>query len=80
MFTNRIGAVFSHCMDDSSEKLIAFASCSLAHAEKKHTQLGKEGLAIVFRVRKFHHYPVRSQASHYSTCSLKPVLLDPAMA
>ena len=51
-----VGAVLSHCMPDGSEKPIAFASRSLSTAEKKYAQLDKEGLAIVFGVRKFHHF------------------------
>ena len=34
----------------------AFASRSLAAAEKKYSQLEKEGLAIVLGVKKFHQY------------------------
>ena len=43
-------------MDDGSEKPIAFASQTLAPAEKKYTQLDKKQLAIVFGVKKFYHY------------------------
>ena len=43
-------------MPDGSEKPTAFASRSLSIAEKKYAQLDKEGLAIVFGVRKFHHF------------------------
>ncbi|KAL5517655.1 hypothetical protein EMCRGX_G003243 [Ephydatia muelleri] len=35
---------------------ITYASRSLAPAEKKYSQLEKEGLAIVFGVKKFHQY------------------------
>ena len=35
---------------------IAFASRTLAPAERKYSQLDKEALAIVFGVNKFHQY------------------------
>ena len=50
-----VGAVLSHKTEEG-EKPIAFASRSLTAAEKKYAQLDKEGLAIVFGVRKFHDY------------------------
>ena len=51
-----VGAVLSHVMDDGSEQPVAYASRSLAPAEKNYSQLDKEGLAIVYGVKKFHQY------------------------
>ena len=41
---------------DRGEYPIAFASQSLAPAEKNHSQIDKEALAIVFGVKRFHQY------------------------
>ena len=48
-----IGEVLSHKMEDSMERLIAFTSRLLKHAEKKDAQRKKEGLAFVFSLRSF---------------------------
>ena len=50
-----IGAVLSHQVGDD-ELPVAFASRSLAPAEKNYAQIDKEALAIVFGVRHFHQY------------------------
>ena len=39
-----------------SEKLIAYMSRTVANLKKKYSQLEKEGLAVVFCVRKFDHF------------------------
>ena len=51
-----VGAVLSHVMKDGSEKPVGFASRTLTAAEKGYSQLDKEGLAIVFAVKRFHQY------------------------
>ena len=49
-----IDAVLSHRMEYGLDKPIAFSSQTLAPAEKKYSQLEKEGLAMVFGVKRFH--------------------------
>ena len=51
-----IGAVLSHLMPDGSEKPVGFVSRTLTDAEKKYSQLEKEGLACVYGIKRFHSY------------------------
>ena len=50
-----VGVVLSHRSADGKEQPVAFASRTLAPAEKNYSQLEK-GLAIVFGVKRFHQY------------------------
>lgn len=49
-------AVLSHIMEDGQERPVAYASRTLSPVEKNYAQLEKEGLAIIFGVKKFHNY------------------------
>jgi hypothetical protein len=51
-----LGAVISHTMPDGSERLIAFASRTLAASEQNYAQIDREALLLVFGVKKFHSY------------------------
>jgi hypothetical protein len=51
-----VGVVLAQRMDDAVERPIAYASRSLSPAEKNYSQLDREGLAMVFGVKKFHTY------------------------
>jgi transposase InsO family protein len=50
-----LGAVIFHRID-GSDRPVAYASRTLCPAERNYCQLEKEALALVFGVKKFHHY------------------------
>ena len=41
---------------DEEERPVSYASCSLTVAERNYGHIEKEGLGLVFAVKKFHHY------------------------
>ena len=51
-----IEAVLAHKMPDGLEKPIGYASRTLNSAEQNYSQLEKEGLSCVFRVKRFYSY------------------------
>lgn len=51
-----VGAVLSHKFPKGSKAPVAFFSRTLAPAERNYSQLGKETLALVAGVKKFHDY------------------------
>ena len=68
-----MGAVLSHVVEDDSERPIGFASRTPAPAEKKYSQLDKEGLAIIFGIKKKFHQRVFGR-SFQITSDHKPLL------
>ena len=53
---NGNGAILLHELRDGSTKPIVHASITLLVAAKNYSQIEKEGLAIIFAVKKFHRY------------------------
>ena len=75
-----LGAVLAHRTENDTERPTAFASRTLSQAEKRYAHLDKEGLAIIFGLKKFHQY---LQGRHFIVYSdHKPLthLFNPARA
>ena len=51
-----VGAVLSHVMEDGSERPVCYASRTLSVAERNYGHVEKEGLALVYAVKKFHQF------------------------
>ena len=51
-----LGMCLVHIMGDGSQKPIAYASRTISKPERAYAQIEREGLALVFGVRRFHQY------------------------
>lgn len=51
-----VGGVLSLVNSDGMEEPVAFASRKLNAIERRYSQLDKEGLAVIFAIKKFHKY------------------------
>ncbi|XP_036348039.1 uncharacterized protein K02A2.6-like [Rhagoletis pomonella] len=51
-----LGAVLSQIDPSGNERPIEYASRKLSNTERRYSQLDKEAAAILFGVKKFHHY------------------------
>lgn len=48
--------MLSHADDEGQERPVAYGSRSLTTAERNYSQTDREALAVVFGLKKFHHY------------------------
>ena len=51
-----LGAILSHVEEDGRESPVYYASRTLSAAERNYPQIEKEGLALVYAVKKFHQF------------------------
>ena len=62
--------MLSHHLPDGTEKPVGFASRMLSLAEKKYSQIEKEGLACIFGVNHFRSF---LYGDHFSLIMNKPL-------
>lgn len=68
-----VSAVLSHQFEDGSEQPISFTSRSCTPAECRYIQLDKEGLAIVYNVKRFHQFLYSQPFAIYTDHKLIPL-------
>lgn len=71
-----VGAVMSHIIN-GEEKPIMFISSTLSPAEKNYSQVHREGLAIMFAVKKFHKYLYGQPFTIYTDSSVIKEIFSP---
>ena len=67
-----VGSVLSHIYPDNTERPVSYASRSLGVSERNYGHVEKEGLALVFAVKKFHHFVFGQKFTIYT--DHKPLL------
>ena len=72
-----VGAVLSHRFGADSERPIAYASRTMAPAEKRYSHLDKEALAIIFGLKRFHQYLYGRKFVIYTDHKPLSYLFDP---
>ena len=63
------GAVLCHPTPDGADQPVGFASRTLSKAEQGYSQLEKEGLSVIFGVKKFNQYHQGAPSSSILTTS-----------
>ena len=53
LVTQGIDAVMSNVFPDGSERPISFASRTLSSKERNYSQIKREALALVYRIKKY---------------------------
>ena len=51
-----VRAILIHIFRDNSKKPVCYVSCTLSPAEKNYAHIEKEGLAVIFDVKKLQQY------------------------
>ena len=63
-----VGAILSQIDDEGIEKPVCYASKTLSKAEQNYSQTDREGLSVIFAVKKWHKYiwgrPVQIRTDH----------------
>ena len=75
-----VGAVLSHRFSADSECPIAYASRTMASAEKRYSHMDKEALAIIFGLKRFHQYLYGRKFIIYTDHKPLSYLSDPTRA